>query len=44
MYDPAYKDHSIEPEKVAFTSSFPVYATFTNGENDIALYRQWFVI
>ena len=41
---PVYKGHLKEPENVPFIYRLKLYALFMNGENEAALYRQWFVI
>ena len=43
---PVYKGHSREPEneQLLFIYRLKLYALFINGENEAALYRQWFVI
>jgi len=35
---------SREPANVPFISRLKLYALLSNGENEAALYRQWFVI
>jgi hypothetical protein len=37
-----YKGHSREPENVVFI--YRLKLLFINGENETALYRQWFAI
>jgi hypothetical protein len=41
---PVYKGHSREPKNVPFIYRLKLYALYIYGENETALYRQWFVI